>query len=128
MGIYSFARYDPQFWDEPRGKDYRSVILQRACKVLAHETTHLFGLQHCIFYDCVVDGANHMNETDAQPQHVCPICLRKLHHTIGFDPVKRYQDLARFYRRQHWFEEFDWVERQLAKVPPEKSNSAGREN
>lgn len=120
VGIYSFARYDPVFWDEPRSKDYRSLILQRSCKVLAHETAHMFGLQHCIYYECVVNGSNGMNETDAEPQHLCPICLRKLHHTIGFDAMKRYEDLARFYRHQKWFEDYDWIQRQLEKIPSEK--------
>ena len=123
VGILSFARYDPKFWDEPRGKDYRSLILQRSCKVLAHETAHMFGLQHCIHYDCVMNGSNGMNETDAQPQHACPICLRKLHHTVGFDALKRYEELMRFYRRQKWFEDFDWIQRQLEKIPGEKAGS-----
>ena len=120
VGVYSFARYDPVFWDEPRDKDYRSLILQRSCKVLAHETGHMFGLEHCIYFDCVMNGSNGMGETDAQPQHLCPICLRKLHHAIGFDPVKRYEDLARIYRREKWFEDYDWIQRQLAQIAPAK--------
>ena len=120
VGVYSFARYDPVFSHEPRGKDYRSLILQRSCKVLAHETAHMFGLQHCIYYDCVVDGSNGLHETDAQPQHLCPVCLRKLHLIAGFDAVKRYEDLARFYHRQKWFEDYDWVQRQLERIPHEK--------
>ena len=120
VGVYSFARYDPMFSHESRGKDYRSLILQRSCKVLAHETAHMFGLQHCIYFECVVNGSNSMNETDAAPQHLCPVCLRKLHHTAGFEAMKRYEDLARFYRRQKWFEDYDWVQRQLEKVPREK--------
>lgn len=120
VGVYSFARYDPAFWNEPRGKDYRDLILQRSCKVLAHETAHMFGLPHCIYFDCVLNGSNGMSETDAQPQHLCPVCLRKLHHTAGFDAVKRYEDLARFYRRQKWFEDYDWVRRQLEKIPAGK--------
>lgn len=117
VGVYSFARYDPAFWRQERGKRFRDVILQRSCKVLVHETAHMFGLLHCTYYDCVVNGSNSMPETDAQPQHLCPVCLRKLHHAIGFDPVKRYGELGRFYREQKWFEESDWVQRQLVRVP-----------
>jgi hypothetical protein len=29
------------------------------CKVLAHETAHLFGLAQCIFFNCVTNGSNH---------------------------------------------------------------------
>jgi hypothetical protein len=44
------------------------------------------------------------------------VCLRKVHHSTGFDPIRRYRALARFYYRQKWFEEFDWVNRQLVKA------------
>ena len=117
VGIFSFARYDPLFWGDTRSEDYRSLILQRTGKVLVHETAHMFGLWHCIYFDCVVNGSNGMNETDASPQHLCPICLRKLHSAIGFDAVKRYEDLARFYHGQKWYDDYDWVQRQLARVP-----------
>jgi archaemetzincin len=118
VGVYSFARYDPEFLHEERGKRYREVILQRSCKVLAHETSHMFGLPHCIYFDCIENGANSMTQTDAQSPHLCPVCLRKLHFATGFDAVKRYEDLARFYHRQKWYEEHDWVRRQLAKTAP----------
>lgn len=116
VGIYSLARYDPAFWGDERGARYRSIILQRACKVLAHETAHMFGLRHCIYFECVVNGSNHMMETDRAPQHPCPVCLRKLHHALGFNPVKRYEQLARFYREQQWYDELDFVNRQLARL------------
>ena len=63
-----------------------------------------------------MNGSNHLAETDRAPQHPCPVCLRKLHHAIGFDPVKRYEDLARFYRARQWYDELDFVNRQLARA------------
>jgi archaemetzincin len=118
VGVYSFVRYDPAFWKEERGRDYQGLILRRSAKVLAHETAHMFGLPHCIYYDCVLNGSNHLDETDARPPHLCPVCLRKLHHAVGFDAVKRYEELDRFYRRQKWYEESDWIRRQLARAVP----------
>lgn len=123
VGVYSFARYDPAFWGEERGPRYQERILQRSVKVLAHETAHMFGLPHCEFFSCVVNGSNHLAEADSRPQHLCPLCLRKLHHTIRFDPARRYADLGRFYRRHSWFEEFDFTERQLART---QATSLGR--
>jgi archaemetzincin len=117
VGIFSLARYDPAFWGDERGRDFRTVILQRSCKVLVHETAHMFGLHHCVYFSCVVNGSNHMVETDRQPQALCPVCLRKLRFATGLDPIKRYEDLARFYRRQKWFEDLDLVNRQLARLP-----------
>jgi len=37
VGVYSFARYDPAFYGEPRGKDYPALLLRRSMKVLTHE-------------------------------------------------------------------------------------------
>src|SRR6266567_7126824 len=38
VGVYSFARYDPRFYN--RGaKDSEHLLLRRSCKVLAHEMT-----------------------------------------------------------------------------------------
>lgn len=38
-------------------------------------------IQHCIFFHCVMNGSNHLAETDSQPLHICPIDLRKLHYS-----------------------------------------------
>ncbi|HEX2860371.1 MAG TPA: archaemetzincin [Lacunisphaera sp.] len=116
VGIYSLARYDPAFWGDDRGRRYREKILARSCKVLVHETAHMFGLRHCVHYDCVVNGSNHLAESDRKPQHLCPVCLRKLHHATALGLGQRYRDLAAFYRRHQWFDELDWVNRQLGRA------------
>ncbi len=116
VGVFSLARYDPAFWGDERGKDFQTVILQRSCKVLVHEIAHMFGLHHCVYFACVANGSNHMVETDRQPQSLCPVCLRKLQLATGFDPIKRYQALGRFYRKRKWYEDLDFVNRQLARV------------
>ena len=126
VGVYSFARYDPEFFHEERGAHYRDAILQRSCKVLAHETAHMFGLPHCIYFDCVVNGSNGLTETDAQSPHLCPVCLRKLHFATGFDAVKRYEQLARFFHDRKLYEESDWTNRQLAKAAPPAARPLGR--
>jgi archaemetzincin len=77
VGVYSFARYDPPFYGEPRGKDYQALLLHRSMKVLTHETGHMFGLTHCIYFHCVMNGSNHLRESDRRPLHLCPVCLRK---------------------------------------------------
>ncbi|WP_415908112.1 archaemetzincin [Oleiharenicola sp. Vm1] len=117
VGVYSFARYDPAFFDEKRGPAWRDTALRRAGKILTHETAHMFGLYHCIYFDCVMNGANSLAESDAQPLHACPVCLRKLQHALRFDPVRRYRELHAFYRDRQWFEDADWVARQLKRVP-----------
>ncbi len=118
VGVFSLVRYDPAFWGDARGSDFQDVILQRSCKVLAHEIAHMFGLQHCVYFECVVNGSNHMVETDRQPQSLCPVCLRKLQYATNFDVIERYTALGRYYRRHKWYEDLDFVNRQLARIQP----------
>jgi len=73
VGVYSFARYDPAFYGEPRGKNYPALLLRRSMKVLTHETGHMFGLTHCLYYNCVMNGSNHLPESDRRPLHLCPV-------------------------------------------------------
>lgn len=117
VGVYSFARYDPAFWKKQRPPDSAGLILRRSCQVLAHEIGHMFGLYHCIYFHCLLNGSNNLPEADAAPLHLCPVCLRKLHRAIGFDPVKRYEELDAFSRRHGWSGDSAWIRRQLAKAP-----------
>jgi archaemetzincin len=113
VGVYSFARYDPAFYGEPRGHDHAKTLLRRSGKVLVHETGHMFGLAHCIWFQCVFNGSNHLAESDARPMHECPADLRKLHHSIGFDVLRRYANLYRFYRKAGFDDEAAWTRRRL---------------
>ena len=113
VGVYSFARYDPVFYGDKRGKDYEKLILRRSCKVLVHETSHMFGLQHCIFFRCVMNGSNHLQESDARPLFLCPVCLRKLHHNIGFNIITRYKNLYRFYQKLGFDNDAQWLAHRL---------------
>jgi archaemetzincin len=92
-GVFSFARYDPRFSGQPSPGDRLALLLRRSVKVLAHETAHMFGVAHCIFFHCLMNGSNHLAESDARPLHLCPVDVRKLHYSIGFDVVARHQAL-----------------------------------
>jgi archaemetzincin len=113
VGVYSFARYDPAFYGEARSRDYETILFRRSCKVLAHETSHMFGLTHCTFFNCLMNGSNHLVESDRRPLHLCPVCLRKLQWSIGFDVMKRYEVMERVTRAEGFAEEADWVSRRI---------------
>jgi archaemetzincin len=113
VGVFSFARYDPVFYAEKRRKNFQAVLLRRSCKVLAHESVHMFSLAHCIYFQCLMNGSNHLQESDARPFSLCPVCLRKLQFSIGFDVVDRYQKLLDFYKRVGFENEAGWVSKRL---------------
>jgi archaemetzincin len=116
VGVFSFARYDPAFYGERREKDYLRVLVRRSCKVLAHEMAHMFSLNHCIFFRCAMNGSNHLQESDSRPLHICPICLRKLQYSIGFDVVGRYERLLHFYQGSGFQDEAGWVQTRIKKM------------
>src|SRR5437016_14138735 len=97
VGVYSFARYHPAFYGEPspQARDAETLILRRSCKVLAHETGHMFGLAHCTFFNCLMNGSNHLAESDRRPLHLCTVCLRKLQWNIGVYCLNRYAEIER---------------------------------
>jgi archaemetzincin len=114
--VFSFCRYDPAFYGKARTEGYRKLLLRRSVKVLAHETGHMFGLKHCVHYSCIANGSNHLQEADRRPLHLCPVCLRKLHHAVGFDVEERYRKLAELYRELGFEKEAAWVTARLAWV------------
>jgi archaemetzincin len=94
VGVQSFARQDPAFFRQPRPAGWQTLARRRATWTLVHEISHMFGLSHCTYWRCVVGGANHQDEADRSPLHLCPVCLRKLHSAIKFDPAAREDALA----------------------------------
>lgn len=115
-GVFSFARFDPAFYDEPRPADVETLILRRSCHTLAHEICHIFGMQHCIYFKCPVNGSNNLDESDSRPMQLCPVCLRKLHSTIGFDPVERDRRLIDVYQQLGFVNEAEWIKHRLQTV------------
>ena len=95
-GVFSFCRYQPDFnGDQVADEaDRYNLVLFRACKVMLHEIGHMFGIRHCIYYECLMNGCNHILESQTRPLHCCAVCLRKLQRACGFDPVLRYQAIV----------------------------------
>ncbi|NND99843.1 MAG: hypothetical protein HKN47_21185 [Pirellulaceae bacterium] len=113
VGVYSFVRYTPEFYGQQSDSNTSSLILERSCKVLSHETGHMFGIRHCVHFHCLMNGSNHLGESDAQPIHLCPVCLRKLQSSVNFDVQQRYQSLQEFSERARWQGESAWLSGRL---------------
>jgi len=60
-GVFSFCRYDPAFnGEDTPNRD--TLLLQNACYVMVHELGHMFGMLHCPYYECIMNGFNSYEE------------------------------------------------------------------
>jgi archaemetzincin len=96
VGVYSLYRLSDKTASLPNEKDR---LLTRALKIAMHETGHMFSMKHCIKYECLMSGTNHLDETDRRPLDNCPECMAKLAWAMNYDPVERYNNLAAFWEK-----------------------------
>ena len=131
VGVFQFFRYDPalrfstEFWyktspcdgragDEAERKQQANaaseLLLARSCKLLVHEICHIYGIDHCKFYDCVMNGSGHLAEDFRQPFHLCPVDLRKLAFRLGLGVQDRYRRLHTFCQKNAGFAAYGrWI-------------------
>ncbi|KAH6905155.1 hypothetical protein BKA70DRAFT_508263 [Coprinopsis sp. MPI-PUGE-AT-0042] len=76
--------------------------LSRVCRTAAHELGHCFGIDHCVYYACSMQGTASLGEDARQPPYLCPVDLAKLLSAIGgtasaeqrtkdrYEAIKRY--------------------------------------
>lgn len=93
-------------------KDFK-LYLRRTIQTGTHEIGHLFGLHHCIYYECNMNGSNSRHESDLRPLWDCPVCLRKLAFSTNMDILKRYRDLASLCREYGFVNESAFFEDNL---------------
>jgi archaemetzincin len=98
----------------------QAEYFRRAGKLLIHEMCHVYGIDHCIHYHCLMNGTAHLVEDFASPCHICCICLRKLQFRLGFDIKKRYEDLYEIYNSFDMKEQVKWTSRKLASITEEE--------
>lgn len=90
-----------------------SELFRRSAKLIIHEIGHLYGLEHCVHHHCNMNGTAHLKEDFAAPSHWCGHCLRKLHFRLGFDVVKRYENILAVYKKMGMQREVEWIERRV---------------
>jgi len=111
---------------EPLDAEARSLLFKRSCKVLAHEIGHIFGIHHCIYHQCLMNGSNHLQESDAKPIYYCPIDLRKLHISLKFDVLERQRELVVLFNEFGWTEEEVWGKRRISNLENYSENDVTR--
>lgn len=70
------------------------LVRRRILKPMLAVIGHMFGLGHCVYFSCLMNGYEHDEEMDIVPLHLCPVCLRKLHTFSRFSFAGRYAALS----------------------------------
>ncbi|KAI1194362.1 hypothetical protein F5X97DRAFT_311386 [Nemania serpens] len=68
----------------PSTVEHKSGLwFSRVARTLVHELGHCFGLDHCVYYACIMQGTSGIAEDVRQPPYLCPVCLEKVAHAIA---------------------------------------------
>lgn len=70
--------------------------LGRVCKTASHELGHCFGIDHCSYYACIMQGTANIKEDVRQPPYLCPVDLTKMLRATGSSEKARYSALLEF--------------------------------
>ncbi len=109
VAAFSLYRYDPHLtfnesdWFDCKLKivnnseiqivERRDLLLIRACRLLTHEICHLFGIAHCIFYSCLVNGSGDLGKNYFQwtNEDKSSFCAKNIEKTSEMSPkvIKR---------------------------------------
>ncbi len=109
VGVWSLHR----FGDPTAGEEAFRLCLLRTIKVAAHETGHMFSIEHCTAYECCMNGSNSLPESDRHPLWLCPECLAKVCFASQVEPAARYRKVADFCRTHGLATEADFYERSI---------------
>lgn len=96
IGVWSIYRFGNP---DKSPQDYK-LFLTRTLKIAIHETGHMFTMQHCTKYECLMSGTNNLEETDRRPVDNCPECMAKIAWAMKYEPQTRYRNLSQFWARQ----------------------------
>jgi archaemetzincin len=120
LAVVSFAQLDPQFVGGERPPEFQTRIRERSYKLLTHEVGHTLGFGHCDVYECVMNGIANLDELDATPLRLCPVCLRKLLWLVDIEPLQRYRELAQHFEAHGLEAELAWVRARIDRLsePP----------
>lgn len=94
----------------------------RVCRTVSHELGHCFGLDHCVYYACAMQGTASLREDARQPPYLCPVDLAKLLNVTSVTASQRYRALLAFCERPenkatHFFAPFAaWIRGRLVEM------------
>jgi archaemetzincin len=108
-GVWSIYRNG----DPAKDAEAFRLCLRRTLGTATHETGHILTMQHCIAFECNMNGSNSLPEADRQPLYPCPVCFRKLCWNLQVDPAEQCRKLKEFYVKSELKDEADWCGRAI---------------
>lgn len=114
VGVWSIYRNG----DPNKGDEERQLCLLRTVKTGTHEIGHMFGMPHCPYFECNMNGSNHRGESDRRPLWLCPVCLGKVTWNIKKDPDERYQDLIKKSQELGFDQESEFFQKSIQSIIP----------
>ncbi|KXG45842.1 Peptidase M54, archaemetzincin [Penicillium griseofulvum] len=99
-----------------------ALWLGRVCRTASHELGHCFGIAHCVYYACSMQGTASISEDARQPPYLCPIDLAKILCATSASASERYRALLAFCERPsnrdtHFFGPFaTWIQSRLGQI------------
>ena len=66
-----------------RRRGHEGLWASRVARTASHELGHCFGMDHCVYLACVMQGTGSVAEDVRQPPDLCPVCLEKLSLTLA---------------------------------------------
>lgn len=113
VGVWSFARFG-----NPSDPNEYNTVLLRTLKTASHETGHMFSIKHCSRYLCIMNGSNHLEESDRKPTWLCPDCLEKFCWNFSVEPKIHFENLQFFWKNHMFSKEANGYEKFIKAIAP----------
>jgi archaemetzincin len=96
-GVFSLRRFYLDYLSD--GTTEEKIVIMKTvysvCSTMVHEMGHIFGIKHCTYFNCTMNGTNSSEESQSNPSFdFCSICIRKLHSSLKFDIKTRLKNLS----------------------------------
>lgn len=106
LGVWSLAR----FGNPEDSLQAYAECLKLTMGTASHEIGHILGMRHCVYYECNMNGSNHLNEARRAPLPLCPICLRKICWNMKVEPRSYLQKLLEFSKKYDIQRDTTWYQ------------------